>query len=153
MEEKQLVVFRLNQGEYGIDIMIVKEIIRYQKITEIPDAPEFVEGVINYRSKAVPIVDLNKRFNLTSGDVGDSTRIIIANFGDKQLGFKVDAVDEVLRIPEEDIEQVSDIAVNIDKHYITGIGKLEDRLIILLDLSKILSDDEKAELQEVQSGL
>lgn len=149
MGERQLVVFRLSEGEYGIDIMKVKEIIRYQKTVKIPNAPKFVEGIINYRSSAVPIIDLNKRFELAGKGIGDNTRIIIVNLDKRQVGFMVDEVEEVLRISEENIESVSEIAVDINRRFIKEIGKLDDRLIILLDLHKVLTEDEKEELQEI----
>lgn len=151
MGEKQLVVFKLNKGEYGIDIMKVKEIIRYQKMVRIPYVPKFVEGIINYRSSVIPIIDLNKRFDLTGKGIDDSTRIVIVNMNEKQVGFMVDEVEEVLRIPEKDIERVSEIAVDIDRQYIMGIGKLEDRLITLLDLNQVLMKEEKKKLQEMSS--
>ncbi len=149
MQERQLVVFKLAEGEYGIDIMMVKEIIRYQKTVRIPDAPGFIEGIINYRKSAVPIIDLNRRLHLVENNISDGTRIIIVNLDEKQVGFKVDQVEEVLRIAEESIEQVSDIMSDIDNRYIMGIGKLGDRLIVLLDLFKVLTENEKEELKEI----
>lgn len=149
MAEKQLVVFRLGDGEYGIDILRVKEIIRHQKAVKVPDAPDFIEGIINYRDSVAPVIDLNRRFKLGGRDADHSTRIIIVNIGDKQVGFLVDQVEEVLRIPEENIQAAPEVVSNVERQYIEGIGKLEGRLIIVLDVEEILTEGEKKELQQI----
>ncbi len=149
MAERQLVVFKLGDEEFGIDILSVKEIIRYRKTVKVPDAPGFIEGIINYRDSVVPIIDLNRRFELACRDISDVTRVIIVNMGGKQLGLMVDQVDEVLRIPGEKIEEAPDAVVNIDRQYIDGIGKLDGRLIIILDVKKVLTEGEKRELQQI----
>lgn len=149
MEENQLVVFKLGNEEFGIDILNVKEIIRYQKTVKVPDAPRFIEGIINYRDSVVPIIDLNKRFKLGGREISDVTRVIIINIGDKQVGFMVDQVEEVLRIAGDSIDEAPEAVVNIDRQYIDGIGKLDNRLIILLDVKKVLTEVEKEELQQI----
>ncbi len=108
MAEKQLVVFRLGEEEYGIDILAVKEIIRYRKTVKLPDCPDFLDGIINYRDSIVPILDLNRRFKLGGKEAGDATRVIIAGIGGpegRQVGFMVDRVEEVLRLDENSIEE------------------------------------------------
>jgi len=149
MEKKQLVVFKLGDEEFGINILNVKEIIRYRKTVKVPDAPHFIEGIINYRDSVVPIIDLNKRFKLDSGEVSDATRVIIVNMGDKQVGFMVEQVEEVLRLSGEKIEETPKAVVNIDRQFIEGIGKLDKRLIIILDVKKVLTEGEKEELQQI----
>lgn len=150
MAEMQVVVFNLLGEEYCVDIMKVVEIIRMQDITKLPDAPRFVEGVINLRGKIIPVIDLKKRFNLKESDSGEDTRIIITNADGKIVGFIVDNVTEVLRLNENDIEALDNVTVGIDKDYILGIGKLDKRMLIMLDLNKVLSRDEKESLKEME---
>jgi len=153
MSENQLVVFTLGEEEFGIDILAVKEIIRYRKTVKLPDTPDFIEGIINYRDSIVPVLDLNKRFRLGGKDEGDFRRIIIVNMGktgDRQVGFLVDRVEEVLRLDAECIEETPEtVSKGMDRQYIRGVGKLEDRLIIILDIERVLSDREKADLREI----
>ena len=145
----QLVSFKLKQEEFGVNILQVQEIIRMQEITNVPNAPEFVEGVINLRGRVIPIVDLRKRFGLESKEHSSATRIIVVMIGDVQVGLIVDEVSEVLRISEDTVEPPPPIVAGIESDYIKGVGKLEDRLLILLDLNKILSMEEKQSLQKV----
>jgi len=144
--EKQLIIFGLNNEEYGIDILQVKEIIRMQDITKIPNCPSFVEGIINLRGTIIPIVHLKKRFNMEYSENNDETRIIIVNIDSKLVGFVVDKVLEVKRIDDKLIEDTKNIAVGIREDFISGIVKLDNRLIILLDFAKILTRDEKDSL-------
>lgn len=151
-EEIQLVSFFLGEEEFGADILMVQEIIRMQPITRVPNAPHFVEGVINLRGKVIPIVDLRKRLNV-SGAAEDSrkVRVIVVDVESKITGFIVDSVSQVLRIPQSTIEPAPPIVnAGIDSEYITGVSKLNDKLLILLDFNKILSKSEKRELSEVK---
>jgi purine-binding chemotaxis protein CheW len=148
--EKQFVVFNLLDEEFCIDIMSVVEIIRLQDITKLPDAPEFVEGIINLRGKIIPVIDLKKRFNLEKIGTDDNTRIIITNIDNKTTGFIVDNVTEVLRLSADAIAPLDNEVVGIDKDYISGIGKLEKRMLIILDLNKILSKNEKEDLKKIE---
>ncbi|MFO8031035.1 MAG: chemotaxis protein CheW [Desulfohalobiaceae bacterium] len=145
----QLVSFKLKDEEFGVDILQVQEIIRMQEITHVPNAPDFVEGVINLRGRVIPIVDLRKRFGLESKEHGSATRIIVVMIGQVTVGLIVDEVSEVLRIPEDTVEPPPPIVAGIESDYIKGVGKLEDRLLILLDLNKILSREEKSSLKQV----
>ena len=150
--EIQLVSFFLGEEEFGADILMVQEIIRMQAITRVPNAPHFVEGVINLRGKVIPIVDLRKRLNV-SGTVDDTRkiRVIVVDVEGKITGFIVDSVSQVLRIPQSTIEAAPSIVnAGIDSEYITGVSKLDDKLLILLDFNKILSKREKQELSEVK---
>ncbi len=143
----QLVSFKLGDEEFGVDIMQVQEIIRMQNITSVPNAPDFVEGVINLRGRVIPIIDLRKRFGLEQKDHDKSTRIIVVKVDEITVGLVVDEVSEVLRIPKETVEPPPPIVAGVESEYISGVGKLEDRLLILLDLSKTLSKEEKASLE------
>jgi len=144
----QLVSFGIGNEEFGIEILKVQEIIRLMTITEVPNSPEFVEGVINLRGRVIPVIDLRIRLGLPKIEHSNSTRIIVVEINDTTIGFIVDAVSEVLRIPQNITEAPPPIATGVDTEYITAIGKLEDRLIILLDLEKILSLTEKDEFKK-----
>ena len=145
----QLVSFKLREEEFAVDILQVQEIIRLQDITNVPNAPAFVEGVINLRGRVIPIIDLRKRFALESAEHSTSTRIIVVMIDNVTVGLIVDEVSEVLRIPEDTVEPPPPIVAGIESDYIKGVGKLEDRLLILLDLGKILSQKEKSSLEKV----
>ncbi len=147
----QMVSFILNNEEFGVDILKVQEIIKMVELTRVPNAPDFVEGVINLRGRIVPVIDLRKRFGLPSGEVDKNTRIVIASVNDLVVGFLVDKVREVLRVPKSVIEPPPDLTTSIHTDYITGVAKLEDRLLIILDLERILMASEKQELTQVKS--
>ncbi|MBF0515450.1 MAG: purine-binding chemotaxis protein CheW, partial [Desulfovibrionaceae bacterium] len=138
----QLVTFNISQEEFGVDILKVQEIIRTMEITKVPRAPQFVEGVINLRGKVIPIVDLRGRFGMDPRNHDSQTRIIVVELNAMIVGFVVDAVSEVLRIPADTVVPPPSIVAGIDSEYISGIGKLEDRLLILIDLEKLLSAEE-----------
>jgi purine-binding chemotaxis protein CheW len=134
----QLVSFHLGEEEFGVDILRVQEINRMREITRVPDSPDYVQGVINLRGQVVPVVDLRKRFGLPHKENDKDTRIIVVEIFGKIIGFIVDSVNEVLRIPANITESPPSLVAGSDKNYITGVGKLNDRLLILLDLEKIL---------------
>ena len=144
--EKQLVVFELADEHYGLDITSVESIIKMQAITKMPHAPGFVEGITNLRGVVVPVMDLRRRFGLESKKTDLETRIVVANMNSMQIGIIVDAVSQVLRIPEDAIEPPPPMSTSINSSFILGIAKLEDRLVILLDLEKVLSADEQERL-------
>ncbi len=146
--EKQLVVFDLDSESYGVDIGAVREIIRMQEITRVPRTPEFVEGVINLRGKVIPVVDLSKRFGLNVGEESKDNRIVVVDIGGQDIGVVVDAVTEVLRIHASAIEPPSSVITNADSEYLLGIAKLDDKMIILLELESVLSDKERDILLE-----
>lgn len=137
--ELQIVIFDLAGETYGADIQAVQAIVRMQQITSIPQAPPAVEGVINLRGKVDPVMDLRKRFGLTVTEETKDSRIVIVDIGDQDVGLIVDAVAEVTRIPLDSIEAPSDVVSTVETDYISGIAKFEDRMIILLDLDKVLS--------------
>ena len=148
----QLVSFVIESEEFGIDILKVQEIIRPVDITRVPNAPSFVEGVINLRGRIVPVVDLRKRFGLAEREQDQHIRIIVVELIDKVVGFMVDAVREVIRVDRSVIEPPPDLAIGIDTHYIKGVAKLDDRLLILLELEEVLSAEEKKALRPVEDA-
>jgi purine-binding chemotaxis protein CheW len=151
--ELQVVFFRLGTEEFGVRIDQVKEIIEVPHITRMPRAPSFIEGVINLRGEVVAVIDLVKQFDLPASARGKETRIIVAEADNNIVGMIVDSVPEVLRISAENIDPTPAlIESRIDTRYIEGIGKLEDRLFILLDLSKVLSPEEMESVGEAMGS-
>lgn len=145
----QLVSFKLGEEEFGVDILKVQEINRLVDITKVPRAPSFVEGVINLRGKVIPIIDLRKRFGLDLKERDKDTRIVVVDIEGSIMGMIVDAVSEVLRLPASTIEPAPEIATSIDSEYIRGVAKLEDRLLIFLDLSKVFSQQERMAINQM----
>jgi len=143
----QLVTFHVGDEEFGVDILEVREINRMMDITRVPHAPDFVEGVINLRGQVIPVVDLRTRFHLGAVEHDKSTRIVVVELKEKVVGFLVDSVSEVLRVPRERIEPPPPIVGSIESEYLQGVIKLDDRLLILLDLHKLLSGGEARELE------
>lgn len=146
----QLVGFKIGDEEYAVDILMVQEIIRMMQVTKVPNAPDFVDGVINLRGRIIPVIDLRTKLGLKRKDVDKDKRIIVVEVSGKTVGFIVDAVTEVLRIPSSITEPPPDIITSVRSEFIKAVGKLEDRLLILIDLEKILSSDEKAELNAIE---
>lgn len=134
----QLVSFKIGAGEFGVDILKVQEINNMRVITRIPNTPDYIEGVINLRGAVIPIIDLRKRMGMMNTEATKDTRIIVLEISGKTIGFIVDGVKEVLRIPANIIEPPPALVGGISSEYITGVGKLEDRLLLLLDLEKIV---------------
>jgi purine-binding chemotaxis protein CheW len=147
----QLVSFRLDQEEYGIEITKVQEIILMGDITRVPQTPNFIKGLINLRSTVIPIVDLRLRFGLKEESPTDDTRIMVVNVGGKTIGIIVDAVSEVLRISQEQISPPPPTVAGLGREYLTGLVKLNKRLLILLDIDKILIQDEAQALESVSA--
>jgi purine-binding chemotaxis protein CheW len=145
----QLVSFKIGKEEFGVDILKVQEIIRMMKITRVPNSPDYVDGVVNLRGKVIPVVDLRKRLRMEMKERDKNTRIIVVELESKTIGFIVDEVSEVLRIPQNITEPPPKMVSGIDSEYITAVGKLEDRLLILLDLEKVFTNEEQAELETV----
>lgn len=142
----QLVSFTIGQEEFGLDIQSIQEINRMVEVTHVPNAPDFVSGVINLRGKVIPVIDLRRRFGFPSKESDKNTRIIVVELGNTIVGFVVDSVREVLRIPKSITEPPPPIIAGIGAEYVTAVGKLEDRLLILLDLERILQEKEKVQL-------
>ena len=145
----QLVSFKLGKEEFGVDILKVQEINRMLEITEMPNSPDFVEGIVNLRGRIIPVIDLKKRLQLPTKEHDNSTRIIVVELGGKTVGFIVDEVSEVLRIESNITEPPPEMVAGINSDYITAVAKMEDRLLILLDLNKVLTQNEEQKLQTV----
>jgi len=146
--EQQLVVFFLAGETYGIDISSVHEIIRMQTITDVPRTPDFVEGVINLRGRIIPVIDLRKRFGLPPGEQTAGSRIIVVEVNGVTVGMTVDAVSEVLRLPEANIEPPPTIFSGVDVSYLRAVGKWQEKLIILLNLDRVLYAKEQQALKD-----
>ena len=150
MAEQQLVVFGIGKEEFGIDISRVREIVRLQNITAIPQSPDFVEGVMNLRGQIVPIADLRRRFGSAIESAADESRrrIIVVNQGEQDIGVLVDGVSEILRIPDESIDPTPPIVAGetscAASDFIRGVAKVENRLIIILDLDRMFTFEERA---------
>ncbi len=145
----QLVSFKIGNEEFGVDILNVQEINKMTQITKVPNAPDFVEGVINLRGRIIPVIDLRTRLKLEKKEHDKDTRIIVVEISNKTVGFIVDAVKEVLRVPVNITEAPPEIVTGIDSEFIKSVGKLDDRLLILMDLNKIITNVEKQELELV----
>ncbi|SHH00063.1 chemotaxis protein CheW [Tepidibacter thalassicus] len=144
MAEKKYVIFKLNKEEYGVDIMMVKEVSEVRETIKVPNTPHFVDGIINIRGEITPIISLKKRFNIEDNRESiEGAKIIVVSIKDKLVGFLVDDVSQVLSIDEENIDPAPGLIVDVDKAYIQGISKLEDKMIIMLDLEKVLDENEK----------
>ena len=150
--EQQLVVFDLASESYGVHIGAVQSIIKMQPITVVPRAPASVEGVINLRGTVLPVIDLRVRFGLTADEATKDTRIVVVEIDGTEVGMVVDGVSEVLMVSDEEIEPPSPIVTTVDSAFITGIAKVDSRLIILLDLTRVLSAEEEADLQVLQQA-
>ena len=153
-ELAQFVNFRLRDEEYGVDIGSVREITRVVDISHIPESPSFIEGVTNLRGQIIPVVDLAKQFGLAPQEkLPESARIVVTEVKGQTVGMIVDEVPEVIKIPEENIEPTPElIQTGIRKDYIKGVGKLENRLIVLLDLEKVLAPHELEEVAKVDKS-
>ncbi len=145
----QLVSFKMGEEEFGVDILKVQEINRMMEITKVPNAPMFVEGVINLRGRVIPVIDLRVILNMQQVECGNDTRIVVVELNNKTVGFIVDEVNEVLRIPQSITEPPPSMVSGIDSEYITAIGKLDNRLLILLDPDRILRETEVEMLDAV----
>ena len=145
----ELVNFRLNQEEFGIEILMVEEIIRMRQITKVPNSPYFVAGIVNLRGKIIPIVNLRSKMGMPEKEYDKGTRIIVVEILGTTTGFVVDAVTEVLRIPSNITEAPPKLVAGINSEFIKSVGKLDDRLLILIDLAKVLYSTEKIQLHEV----
>jgi purine-binding chemotaxis protein CheW len=150
--DEQVVVFAVANEAYAVNIARVHEIIRLQQITVIPGAPACVEGVINLRGKVIPVLDLRKRFRLRADDHTRSSRIVVVEVGGQTIGLIVDGVSEVLRINSDCIEPPSPLITGLDGRYLRGIAKMDDRLIVLLDLGQVLSEAEQQQIEAVELG-
>lgn len=142
----QQVVFKIDNEEYGVEIMSVNSIERYMEVVKIPNAPDYVDGIINLRSEVLPVFSLRKKFHLDEIEKDEKTKIIVAHTNDMKIGFIVDSIIEILNIDETDIEPTPKILTGIDRRYIKSVAKVGERMIILLDVGLIVTDEEKLSL-------
>lgn len=140
----QLVSFNLDQEEYGVDVLKVREIIRMPIVTRVPNTPHYVEGVINLRGKVIPIISMRKKFGLMEIENDKQTRIMVMDVEGELMGFIVDSVSEVIRISDSEIQpSPAVVASGIDQECIAGVINQAERLLVLLDLEKMFSNEEK----------
>ncbi len=145
--EQQLVIFELASEFYGINIAVVESIIKMQAITQLPQTPDYVKGVTNLRGSVLPVIDLRTRFALETKEDTRQTRIIIVTMGSIKVGVVVDGVSEVLRVSDDLIEPLPPMVNSVNSVFLKGIVRLENRLIILLELGKVLDLNEQQSLE------
>lgn len=148
-KEIQVVGFRIGRETFGLPISIVREIVRVPEVTSVPNAPDYIEGVINLRGRIIPIVDLRKRFGQKSVEANKKNRIVVVEIGPRAFGLIVNSASEVLRIPPSEIEAPNNVFQEGELDFVTGVGKLRGRLVILLDVSKILKRGELNQIEEI----
>ena len=148
-QEIQLACFRIGPELYALDIMRIKEIIRPQKLTPIPKAPSFIEGVINLRGAVIPVADMRKRFDQPISEENSKNRIVVCSLAGQIIGLLVDEVTEVKRYGREEIAPAPQFIKGPQAEYFLGVARCDDDLIMLIDLEKVLSSDEKIELQNL----
>lgn len=151
-KDLQMVGFRIGKETFGVPISLVHEIVRVPEITAVPDAPDYIEGVINLRGKIVSIVDLRKRFGETRIEPSRKNRILVAEIENKMIGLIVDAASEVIRLQPTEIEVPPEVFEESEVKYVTGVGKLNGRLVILIDLTKILQKGELRRLGDLSAA-
>ncbi|MFN8635374.1 MAG: chemotaxis protein CheW [Chloroflexota bacterium] len=144
--DEQIVVLDLAGEAYGVEIGRVEEIIRMQPVTRVPNGPAFIEGVTNLRGRVIPVLDLRKRFGLPATDATRRSRIVVGELGQHTVGLVVDGVSEVLLVSSDAVEPPSTLVTSADSAFLRGVAKLDERLILLLDLSRILNSSEQADL-------
>jgi purine-binding chemotaxis protein CheW len=157
-ETQKFLTFVLKDENYGIDILTVREIIGYMDVTPVPQTPDFVKGVVNLRGQVIPVINLRSRFGMDEIDVTDETCIIVVEVKFEteedettvQMGIVVDTVEEVLDIPVGNIDPAPNFGGDIDTDYIEGMGKIDENVVILLNIDKVLTDEELVALQQVQ---
>ena len=147
-KDLQIVGFRIGDETYGVRISAVREIVRVPAITAVPNAPDYIEGVINLRGKIIPVMDLRKRFGIKDVEPNKKNRILVVELENKVLGLIVNSASEVLKIPPADIEMPNTMFQEGEVSYVTGVGKLHGRLVILLDIGKLLQRGELRRLEQ-----
>ncbi len=147
-KDLHIVGFRIGNETYGVRIGSVREIVRVPEITAVPSAPDLIEGVINLRGKIIPVMDLRKRFGQTEIISDRKNRILVVELENKLIGLIVNAASEVLKIPPSEVDSPGSVFAEGESSYVTGVGKLKGRLIILLDIAKLLQRPEYKRLEE-----
>ncbi|MBW9170617.1 chemotaxis protein CheW [Clostridium estertheticum] len=145
-EDIKVLVFSVNGEQYATSILEVERILEYEKSTKVPDSPQFVEGVINYEDSILPVITLTKRFNLEASEIGKDSKIIVTKQKESKIGIIVDFVSEVKDVGKDNIEDSPEIITGISKRYIKGLIKIDGKIIIYLNISAILTDEEKTQI-------
>ena len=138
----EFLTFALGSEEYGVDILKVKEIRGYDAVTRLPDAPDYIKGVINLRGTIVPVVDMRLKFRLERAEYTALTVMIVLNVADRVVGMVVDSVSDVVQLSAEQVRAVPEIGATIDRQFLTGIGTLDERMLILLDIERLMASTE-----------
>ena len=146
---KEFLAFRLGKEEYGIDILKVQEIRGYEAVTRIANAPEFIKGVINLRGIIIPVVDMRIKFNLGTPTYDQFTVVIILNIAGRVMGMVVDSVSDVIELKPEQVRPAPDFSSSFDTRYITGLGTVEERMLILVDIERLMSAEDMALMEQV----
>ena len=150
-QNREFLVFSLGDEEYAIDILKVQEIRGYENVTRIANAPSFIKGVTNLRGVIVPIVDLRIKFHLEHVVYGGQTVVIVVNVADRVVGIVVDGVSDVMTLTPEQIKPAPEFGVTLSSDFLSGLGSLEDRMLVLVDIDRLLTSDEMA-LMETASA-
>lgn len=150
-DELQVVVFILEKNYYGVHILQVQEIIKMTEVTKLPNTPDFIEGIVNLRGKIVPIMDLRKRFGLQEAATNENSKILILKLEEVQFGIIVDEISEVEKVPVSLIENPPKVVSGVRGEFISGIAKNNERLLILLDIEKILTLEEREIIKDMES--
>jgi len=138
----EFLTFALGEEEYGVDILKVQEIRGYDAVTRLPDAPDYIKGVINLRGTIVPVIDMRLKFRLARAEYNALTVMIVLNVADRVVGMVVDSVSDVVRLGHEQVRSVPELGATIDRQFVTGIGTLDERMLILLDIERLMSSAE-----------
>jgi purine-binding chemotaxis protein CheW len=148
-EDMQWVTYKLGDETYGINVMQVQEVLRHTEIAPVPGAPDYVLGIINLRGNVVTVIDTRSRFGLPSSDISDNTRIVIIESDDQVVGILVDSVAEVVDLPSSEIDSAPSVGTEESAKFIQGVSNRDGKLLILVDLNKLLNDEEWSEITNI----
>lgn len=146
--DHEYLTFTLGSEEYGVDILKVQEIRGYDQVTRLPDAPDFIKGVINLRGLIVPVVDMRLKFRLSNAGYDDTTVMIVLSVAGRTIGVVVDGVSDVLTLQPDQVRPVPDLGSAIDRKFLMGLGVLEDRMLILLDIEELMTSEEMGLMEQ-----
>ena len=149
MAVQKFVKFNIAEETFGISIAQINQILKPQEIFKVPNTPPFIEGLINLRGKVITVFNLRKRFGMPEKENDDNTKIIIVNLEDLLLGFTVDSVTEIVNLQDEDIVPTPPSISSFDRRFLSGVGKMEDKLILILNLEKVLTTDEEQQVKAI----
>lgn len=144
IESREFLVFLLGSEEYAIDVLKVQEIRNYENITQIASTPSFIKGVTNLRGVIVPIIDLRIKFHFDKVEYDDQTVVIVVNVGERVIGIVVDGVTDVMTLTPDQIKPAPKFGVTLSSDYLSGLGSLDDRMLVLMDIDKLLTNEEMA---------